>query len=116
MCLTMLPLSQITHAQGELVSIVATDANAAEAGLDPGTFTVTRTGATTAALTVSYTVAGTATAGSDYVALSGSLIIPLGSSSATITVTPIDDLLVEGPESVIVTLTDTADYDLGVPN
>ena len=45
-----------------------------------GQYTVTRTGATTAALTVGYTVSGTATAGSDYPALSGSVTIPAGAT------------------------------------
>ena len=71
------------------VTVAATDANAAEAGLPIRSFTVTRTGATTAALTVNYTVGGTATAGTDYQALSGSVVIAAGSASATITVTPI---------------------------
>ncbi len=48
-----------------VVIITATDANAAEAGLDTGTLTVTRTGGTTGALTVNYSVSGTATAGRD---------------------------------------------------
>ncbi len=42
------------------VTIAATDAAASEAGSDPGTFTITRTGVTTDPLTVTYTVSGTA--------------------------------------------------------
>jgi hypothetical protein len=70
-----------------------------------GVFTVTRTGDIGAALTVNYTVGGTAAAGSDYVALSGSVTIPAGSATGTITVPVLDDDLAEGPETVIVTLT-----------
>ena len=44
------------------VSVAATDATAAEAPLSTGDLHLTRTGATTAALTVAYTVGGTATA------------------------------------------------------
>jgi hypothetical protein len=95
------------------VTIAATDAIATEAGLTTGQYTVTRTGATTAALTVNYTVGGTATAGSDFVALAGSVQIPAGAASATITVTPIDDLLVESDETVIVTLAANAAYTVG---
>ena len=98
------------------VTVAATDANAAEAGLDPGVFTVTRTGATTAALTVNYTVGGTATAGTDYQALSGSVVIAAGSASATITVTPIQDTVVEGNETVTVTLSSSASYTAGSPS
>ena len=87
------------------VTVAATDATATEAGLTTGTVTVTRTGATTSALTVLYSPSGTATAGSDYVTLSGTVTIPSGAASATITVTPLDDPLVENDEMVIVTVT-----------
>ena len=86
------------------MTIAATDATATEAGTTTGQYTVTRTGATTAALTVNYTVAGTATAGSDYVALAGSVQIPAGAATATVTVTPIDDTAVEADETVVATL------------
>ena len=60
------------------VTLAATTGTATEAGPVPGVFTVTRTGSTAAALAVSYTVGGTATAGSDYTALSGSVTIAAG--------------------------------------
>ena len=60
-------------------------------------------------LTVEYSVAGTATPGSDYQALSGSAVIPTGSSSVSIDVTPLDDDLEETDETVEVTLTGTSD-------
>jgi Calx-beta domain-containing protein len=97
------------------VTITATDAAAAEPS-DPGTFTVTRTGDTAASLTVFYTVSGTATNGTDYTTLPGSVTIAAGQNSATITVGPIDDVLVEGAETVIVTLVGTANYSVGSPS
>ena len=61
------------------VTVVATDAAAGETGPNMGVFTVTRTGPTTTALTVSYTVGGTATSVTDYTpALSGTVVIPIG--------------------------------------
>ena len=101
---------------GPTVTIVATDNTATEAGPTTGYFTVTRTDATTSALTVYYTVGGTATSGSDYNALSGSVTIPAGSSSATITVSPINDTVVESDETVIVTLSNNAAYTVGSPS
>ena len=98
-----------------IVTIAATDADASETGPDSGTFTVSRTGDTTDPLTVTYTVGGTA-AGNDFTptpALSGTVTIASGAADATITITPAEDSDVEGDETVIVTLTDTADYDLG---
>ena len=98
------------------VSITATDPNAAEAGTDPGTFTVERTGATGSALTVNYSVGGSATAGSDYDTLSGSVTISAGSATGTITVTPVNDTQDEGNETVNVTLTSGPNYTVGSPS
>ena len=58
---------------------------------------------------VSYSVAGTATnGGTDYTSLSGTVTIPANTLTATIDVTGInDDAIVEGTETVIVTLTGT---------
>jgi hypothetical protein len=106
----------VTIASDEVVKIVATDASATEAGRTTGTFTVSRTGSLTAALTVGYTVSGTATKGVDRQGLAGSVSIPAGATSATIVVTPIDDTLREGPETVIVTLTPNGAYTIGSPS
>lgn len=98
------------------VSIQATDAAAAELGADPGTFRITRTGDTAAALTVNYTIAtgaGQATAADYTPNLAGAATIATGQSFVDVTITPVDDTTVEGNETVTLTLTDTADYDLG---
>ena len=99
--------------QVPVVTIEATDAAASEVGPDTGTFTFTRTGDTTSALTVSYTRGGTAANGVDYASIGTSIVIPAGSASVTRTITPLNDALVEGPETVILTLADGAKYDLG---
>ncbi|NJN14960.1 MAG: ExeM/NucH family extracellular endonuclease [Oscillochloris sp.] len=107
----------VTPASAPLVGIVASDDAAAESGSDAGTFTVSRTGDTAAALSVSYTVGGTATNGSDYTPnLSGSVEIPAGAASADITIIPVDDADIEGNETVMLTLVDGSDYDLGTPS
>lgn len=80
----------------------------------PGVLTVTRT-AGLAPLTVTYTVSGSATAGSDYVALSGTAIIPFGATSTTIQVEPIADALVESTEAVIVSINPLPAYTVGQP-
>ncbi len=100
-----------------IVSIAATDPAAAEEGTDTGTFTISRTGGDTgAALTVEYTVAGQATNGTDYTPeLLGTATIAAGQSSVNITVTPVDDDLVEGNEDITLTLTDTDNYTVGTP-
>jgi hypothetical protein len=98
------------------VSVVAIDASASEAGRDPGTFTFTRTGSTSAALLVQYGVGGSATSGADYAALSGSVTIPAGAASATVTVTPVDDPDAEAPETVDVTVQADGAYTVGTPS
>jgi hypothetical protein len=98
------------------VRITATDPTATEAGLTTGTFTVTRTGSTASALTVVYAVGGTAAAGEDYFALPGNVTIPAGSSTATVTVRPIDDTFMEWPQTVILTLAPSGSYSIGSPS
>jgi predicted extracellular nuclease len=107
----------VTPPNATTVTIQATDSAAAEAGTDPGTFRITRTGDTSTSLSVNYTVAtgaGQATNGTDYTPnLNGTATIAAGQSFTDITITPVDDNTVEGPETVTLTLVDTADYDLG---
>jgi parallel beta-helix repeat protein len=95
-----------------LVSVILTDLIASESGPDAGTFTVSRTGSTATALTVHYSLGGTAVNGVDYESLSGSVTIPVGSDSAQVVVRPVDDSLFEVGEVVILTLTPDASYDL----
>jgi hypothetical protein len=97
------------------VTVTASDAAASETGPDGGVFTVTRTGVTTASLTVNYTLAGTAISGTDYTSPGGTVTIPAGASSATIAITPVNDTLVESPETVVLTLAASAGYTLGSP-
>ena len=99
-----------------LVSVEAFDSTAAETPLNNGTFRFSRTGSTASALTVTYTLTGsTATPGTDYTALPGSVIIPAGAAFIDVDVVVLDDLddLTEVAETVIVTVSDVAAYDLG---
>lgn len=98
-----------------LVTVSSASATASEAGAVPATFTVTRSGTTGSPLTVAYAVAGSATAGADYVALSGSLAIPAGAASVTVAVTPVDDGVVEGDETVSVVVAGGVGYAVGSP-
>ena len=92
------------------VALVATTVSTVENSGQPAVFTFSRTGATTANLTVNYTVSGTATAAGDYTALSGSVVIPTGSSSATVNVQPIDDSVSESLETVVLAISSNAGY------
>ncbi len=97
-----------------VVTVAAQSGSLPESSLNPGVFSVVRTGGF-GPITVIYTVSGGATAGVDYTALSGTVVIPLAASSATISVTPIVDSVVESSEAVIVTLTTDPGYSVGQP-
>jgi len=98
-----------------MVRVSATDPLANEAG-DTGTFLVTRTGCTNGALTINFTVTGTATAGADYPALSGLVTIPAGTNSQSVVVTPSADALTEADETVGVTLAAGTGYNVNASN
>jgi fibro-slime domain-containing protein len=96
-----------------IVSIAATDPTASEQGLEPGEFTISLKEPINKDIQVIYQVSGTATPGSDYQPLSGSVTIPSGQTTAKIPVVPIDDAEIEAPETVIATLQPSADYQFG---
>ena len=69
------------------------------------TFTVTLSPASSAQVTVDYVVTGTAASGTDYAAITGgALTFPPGTTSRTITVSVMGDVLNEGDETIVVTL------------
>jgi hypothetical protein len=96
------------------VTVWATAARATEAGPTPGTCTVRRSGSTATALTVFYRVSGTATPDRDYAPLPGSVLIPSGTDTATIIVSPVNDRVIEADETVVITLKPHAAYQVGV--
>lgn len=98
-----------------VVTVVATDSTAAEPS-STGAFTFSRTGSTASSLTVHYAVSGTAANGTDYTTLSGTAVILASASSAVVAVTPINDATLEGPETVIVTVSPNAAYAVGSPS
>ena len=99
------------------ITISATDVNAGETlagqATNPGQFTLTRTGNNASALTVNYTVVGTATSSKDYTKLTNKVTFTAGSSTALINIAPIDDVALEDSETVIVNLATNANYNLG---
>lgn len=97
----------------EKVTVVATSPNAVENLANSGEFTISRE-TTSGDMTVFYSVSGSATSNVDFVALTGSAVIPNGSSSISISVNPIDDATSEGAETVVLSLTEDASYDYQV--
>jgi hypothetical protein len=92
------------------VTITATDANASEPGANTGAFRLSRSGNTSQPLTVNFTVSGSASNGVDYSLLTSPVTIPAGASLLAILVTPIDDVVLEGNETVVLSLAPGPDY------
>ncbi len=99
------------------VTLSATDSSAAEGTpADPGRFTFVRSGDLAGNLTVNYAIGGSATGGDYAETLSGTVTILNQNASATIDITPTDDLQVEGNESLVLTLQGGAGYLIGTAN
>ncbi|MDB6138597.1 MAG: Calx-beta protein, partial [Verrucomicrobiaceae bacterium] len=97
-----------------VISIVATQPNAAEGGAF-GQFTLTRGGATGIAITANLAISGTATNTTDYTTLPATVAFAANQTTATLNVVPVNDTLIEGPETVMITL-NTGSYDIGTNN
>jgi uncharacterized delta-60 repeat protein len=106
------------------VTVTAAPSAVAEDGATNLVYTFTRSVADSSALTVSFSVAGTATYSTDYTqtgaagfsATSGTVVIGASQTSATVTVDPTADTTVEPDETVILTVTAGAGYTVGTPS
>lgn len=108
--------STVSIADNDVYPTVSISAgiNAAEPATN-GSFILTRTGSTVAALTVNLGVAtGTATSGSDYTALSTTATFLAGSATAIVNVNTIDDTVVESAETITLSIRSGSGYSLGV--
>ena len=107
------------------VTVSVSPSSVAEDGAPNLVYTFTRNPLTSGPITVNFSVGGTATFGSnpgdDYTqtgaatfsATSGTVVIPNGSTSATVTVDPTADLTVETDETAILTVTSGTGYNVG---
>jgi hypothetical protein len=106
------------------VTVAVSPDSVLEDGATNLVYTFTREGSTAAPLTVNFSVGGTATFNTDYTqtgaatfnASSGTVTIPAGSSTATVTLDPTADTTVESNETAILTVTSGASYDVGGPS
>lgn len=97
-------------------TISVSPAAVAEDGAPNLIYTVTLNQASTSALSVNYTITGTATNGTDYASIASPLLIPAGNTTGTITVNPTVDATIEADETVTLTLAGGTGYTVGVPN
>src|SRR5258706_2572769 len=109
------------------VSVAVSPASVAEDGATNLVYTFSRTGVTSGALTVNFSVGGTANFGAspnDYTETgatsfsppTGSVTFAAGSSTATVTVNPEADSAIEPDETVVLTLTSGAGYNVSSPS
>ena len=101
----------VLTAESTVITLTATDADAAELGGNTGTVVVTRTGTTTLDRDVAISLDGTSFHQIDYTISSPTLVtsapggftvrILAGETTATVTLTPIFSPLVEGPETAV---------------
>ena len=104
-----------------IVTLAVSPGSVTEDGTTNFVYTFTRTGATTDALTVNYTVGGTATFDTDYTqtgaasftATTGTVTFAAGSDTATVTIDPTADTNVEDDETVTLNLAPGTGYAIG---
>ncbi len=108
-----------------LVTIRATSGPACESPSTTAWFEVLRTGdSLQESLSVSYAIGGTARNGTDYAWINGSqynvragtVTLPAGTNRALLRVLPKTDNLAEGAETVLLTVSPEASYDVGLPH
>jgi hypothetical protein len=101
------------------VSVTATDPTAVIGTSDTATFTFTRTGDTSAPLTVNYSLGGSAIKWTDYRRPQGdmptSVTIPAGASSYAMTLVAVANVTQANPHTVSLTLLPDSTYTAGVP-
>ncbi|RYD30644.1 MAG: DUF1800 family protein, partial [Verrucomicrobiaceae bacterium] len=95
-----------------VITVVAADSSLSEDWPDPGRFVIRRSG-NLDALTISFTLSGTATSGMDYVTPAGTVVLPFGAEEVAVSVTPLNDSDVEGVETITLTLGNSVPYQVG---
>ncbi|MCA2516867.1 MULTISPECIES: Calx-beta domain-containing protein, partial [unclassified Microcystis] len=103
----------ITNVTLPSITLAVSPSSVTEDGTANLVYTFTRTGVTTNALTVNYTVGGTATNGTDYASIPTSVTFAANSATATVIVDPTPDTTVEPDETVILTLATGTGYTIG---
>lgn len=98
------------------VSVTALVPTASESGPASGTFRLTRTGPTADAQSVTYSLTGTASKGSDYQSPPAPAIIPSGAAFADIAIVPINDTTIEPDETVTLSIVTGPGYVAGSPS
>ena len=99
-----------------VVTVTVDVPTAREAGLVPGQFRLSRSVVSNEAMTVQYSISGTALNGTDYLAVPLSATIPAGAADVVLPIVPIDDTVVEANETVLLRLRSGGPYVVGSPS
>ena len=95
------------------ITLAISNASVLEDGATNLIYTFTRSEDTIDPLVVNYSIGGTAVNGVDYATISSSVTIPIGSSTATVTINPTADFVPEFDETVSLTLLASSTYLVG---
>nr|WP_045357963.1 Calx-beta domain-containing protein [Microcystis aeruginosa] len=95
------------------ITLAVAPSSVTEDGTSNLIYTFTRSGVTSNALTVNYSIGGTANNGTDYASIPTGVTFAANSSTATVIVDPTADTTVESDETVALTLTAGTDYTIG---
>ncbi|MEE2635201.1 hypothetical protein DD556_17600 [Phaeobacter sp. JL2872] len=87
------------------VSAVDNGGEANGAATDSVIFTISQGRVSSQDSVISYSLGGSSTSGDDYTAPGGSVTIPAGDTQATVEITVLEDALIEGSETLTLTLT-----------
>jgi Ca2+-binding RTX toxin-like protein len=104
--------NSFVYASLSTITLAVSPASVTENGTTNLVYTFTRTSPTTNALTVNYTIGGTATNGTDYTSIGTSVTFAANASTATVIIDPTADNTIENNETTTLTLA-TGNYNIG---
>jgi hypothetical protein len=125
--LSTVPFANIIISTGvanPFASVTVSPSNVNENSGTAMVYTFALSSPATSNITINFAVTGSATFTTDYTASgassftssTGSVVIPNGASSATVSLTPVGDIALEVQESVVLTIATGTGYDGGSPN
>lgn len=95
------------------VTLAVSPSSVLENSGTPLVYTFTRVGSTGNAITVNYTISGTAVNGTDYLTIGTTVSFSAGQSTRTVSVTPIDNASYSLDKTVTLTLASGTGYEIG---
>ncbi|RYE69742.1 MAG: tandem-95 repeat protein, partial [Rhizobiaceae bacterium] len=98
------------------IATITPGTNGSETGLVSGVFNVSLTKPSSTSTTLTFTLSGTASESADYGAITKTIVIPAGQTTATIIIPVLEDQIAEGSETIIANLTSSSNPAITVSN